>query len=328
MSRLLGTAAHVPSHRLTLPVDKRRGAAQNLPTATHPGCRFRLVGSEQLYLTNRVLIEQAISSICRRHGLAPQDAEDFAGVVRLHLLEDDYAVLRQFQNRSTFKTYVFAVVAHRYQDWRNARWGKWRPSAEARRLGEVAVRLEQLVVRDGLTSDEAVETLRTNCGVDEAREALEELLARLPVRPARRFVSSTELQRLPDAAEPPDELLRHREATDAARGAVRALARGITALPPQDRLILHMRFQDGFSVVEIARALHLDQKPLYRRIERLLMELRQFLEREGLTAESAAEILQQRGFDGADERVNADVSAGNVRSFSTSEGAAARRRVE
>ena len=41
------------------------------------------------------------------------------------------------------------------QDWRNARWGKWRPSAEARRQGALATHLERLMRRDGLTFEEA-----------------------------------------------------------------------------------------------------------------------------------------------------------------------------
>ncbi len=54
------------------------------------------------------------------------------------------------------------VVQRLFLDHRNRQWGKWRPSAEAKRRGPLAILLERLVVRDGWTFEQAVETLRTN----------------------------------------------------------------------------------------------------------------------------------------------------------------------
>ena len=120
------------------------------------------MGSDDLYHLHRPAIEQAIRAVCRRQRLLPEDAEDFAGVVRLHLIDKDFAVLRRFEGRSSLGTYLLAVITHLGQDWRNARWGKWRPSAEARRHGPVGLQLERLIRRDGFTLDEACETLKTS----------------------------------------------------------------------------------------------------------------------------------------------------------------------
>jgi RNA polymerase sigma factor (sigma-70 family) len=49
----------------------------------------------------------------------------------------------------------------------------------------------------------------------------------------------------------------------------RAIADALAALPDEDRVIIRMRHWDDCSVAEIARALGLEQKPLYRRIERI-----------------------------------------------------------
>jgi hypothetical protein len=46
-----------------------------------------------------------------------------------------------------------------------------------------------------------------------------------------------------------------------------------------------MRFDDGLPVADIARALHLDQKRLYRTIERLLADLRERLKGEGVSGD-------------------------------------------
>jgi hypothetical protein len=53
-----------------------------------------------------------------------------------------------------------------------------------------------------------------------------------------------------------------------------------------------MRYHDGRSVAEIGSVLHLDQKALYRRFERLLKGLRRSLESEGVDAEEVIEVLE------------------------------------
>ena len=249
------------------------------------------------YLSQRDHIEAALASICRRERLAPADADDFCSSFRLRLIEDDYAMLRAFQGRSSLRTYLLAVVAHAYQDWRNARWGKWRNSTEARRLGPLAVILERLVVRDGLTLDEAYETLRTNYGRRESRAAIEQLAAMLPARVPRKFVSADVLLARQGAAHGGESALRQSEAAADAARMTAAVAAAVDRLTPQDRLILRMRFEEGVTVVRIAKALDLDQKALYRRIDRMLAALRAALQAAGLTAESAREVLEARGFD-------------------------------
>lgn len=263
---------------------------------------------DEIYVSNADLIERVIAHVCRRHQVYGADAEDFAGTVRLHLIEDNYAVLRQFQGRSTLHAYLTVVITRQFQDWRNARWGKWRPSAEARRLGELAVQLETLTIRDGLSLDEAHEVLRTRCGVLQTRAQLETLAARFPIRHKRLHVDDSAVEMLAAPAADADALALAAEAVAAARQATAALTAALRALPPQDRLIVKMRFDNGMQIAQIAHALQLDAKPLYRRIERILADLRQTLEASGLTADVVATALGSHGFDrldGIDERESA-----------------------
>jgi RNA polymerase sigma factor for flagellar operon FliA len=275
------------------------------------------LGSSELYVTHREEIERSIAAVCRRHRLGADDADEFASVARLHLLEDDCFVLRRFSGRSTLRTYLVVVVTRQFQDWRNARWGKWRPSAEARRLGEIAVAAETLTVRDGLTLDQAHEVLRTNLGLTIARQDLEAMAARFPVRAGRRSVPDDALVDRPAATAAADELLHARRAQVAAEASQNALASALAALPDLDRLVLRMRFEDDCTVAEIARLLRVDQKPLYRRIDRLLANLRSTLERQGLTRDRAAELIAHHGFDQWPEAAGGNPSAG-VRLFSES----------
>ena len=112
-----------------------------------------------LYAAHAATIESALAQASRSHRLAPDAGDEFCSWARVRLLDHDQAILRKFQERSALRTFLITVVQRLYLDWRNAEWGKWRPTAEARRLGAVAIELERLVLRDQLSYDEAVRTL-------------------------------------------------------------------------------------------------------------------------------------------------------------------------
>ena len=258
-------------------------------------------------------IEQAIRVVCRRHRFRAEDAEDFTSVVCVRLLEDDCAVLRRFGGRSSLGTYLTAVITHLAQDWRNARWGKWRPSMAARRRGSVAVHLDRLMQRDGLTLDEACETLRTNYRVPESSSQLESIAAALPARARRRFVEWTTLKyedALALQASFRDPCVHERAQT-----VVHALTCALCSLSADDRVLIKLRFEDGLRIADIARKLHQAEKPLYRRVERVLGHLRRELEKRGLHSGSVPEFLADEGAPHADGALWLAVEGANARTI-------------
>src|SRR5262245_15391764 len=106
-------------------------------------------------------IDRAVRVVARRYGLSAEDAEDLASDVRVRLIDDDYAALRRFDGRSSLRTYLVTIVHRLLLDDRRRRWGRWRPSAEALHGGPAAVRIEELLYRDGLGLEEAIETVRS-----------------------------------------------------------------------------------------------------------------------------------------------------------------------
>jgi len=120
------------------------------------------VDYQRLLLDHLDLINQIVRTVGRRRHLSATEAEDFASFVHLRMVDDDYAILRKFQNRSTLWTYLAAVIERMSLDFCAEKWGRWRPSAMAERLGPVAVVLERLVNRDSHSVDEALEILTTN----------------------------------------------------------------------------------------------------------------------------------------------------------------------
>ena len=143
-------------------------------------------GEHTLFLQHLDLIEKTIRAVCREKQLAKEEADDFAQSVHLKLLEDSGAVLRKYRGQASLPTYLRTVVLRHLLDQRNSQWGKWRPSAKAVRLGPHAERLEKLLVRDGLTLEEAVQILMTELRL--TRIEIETLASELPPRVARRRV--------------------------------------------------------------------------------------------------------------------------------------------
>ena len=198
-------------------------------------------------------------------------------------------MLRKFEGKARLSTFLTTVIHNQFRDFRIQQWGRWRPSAAARRLGTVAVQLEVLLLRDGFTFSEAVSTLQQNYDVGETEEELAALAAALPVRFQRRFTGDEALARMavPEAPDP----VRDQEKKQRAEAVHKALEQALAALVEDDRLLLRLHFEEGLMVSRIARLLHEEQKPLYRRIYKIQGQLRKDLEDRGVGWKEAREAL-------------------------------------
>jgi RNA polymerase sigma factor (sigma-70 family) len=231
------------------------------------------------------LIEQVIKAICRRKGMDADAIEEFAAEVKLRLVKDNYAILRAFEGRSRFETYIAAVVKRLLLDYRNHEWGKWHDSAEAQRLGDMAVDVERAVHRDGRSVQEAVTLLRDR-HPELTRAEAERILARLPPRVRRTMVDLEEASGV--AAEPERHDVTRAETARRISEAVRSFIGG---LPAEDQLIFRLRFEADMTVAQIARSMQLDQALLYRRLYKHYRELRDVLTRAGVGANDVEEVI-------------------------------------
>lgn len=253
--------------------------------------RPRAVSGEDDFLAALPVIDDVVGHVCRRHRLSASDAEDFRSDVRLHFIQRNYEVLRQFEGRCALSTYVNVVVQRLFFDFRNQLWGRWRPSIEARRLGPTAVLIEQLVTRDGWSLDQALEMVRVNHHVtidDEITAFCNTLSARAP---SRRMVSEEDAAEIVSPGPAPDDRVVSAERDFLAKRVQAALDRARQALPPIERLILKMKFEDRAAVSDIARTLHLEQRPLYRTLERLLRTVGDSMKAEGISQADITALL-------------------------------------
>jgi len=245
----------------------------------------------ELFEANLEVVERAIARVCRDARLPPADGEDFASSARLALLADDCAILRKHEGRSSLATYLTIVVRRLLVDQFRAD-GRWHASAEARRRGEAAVLLERLLHHDRRTFDDAV-AIAAKKHPDLSKAQFEEIASALPERfPRPRLVELAEKdeERLAGGAVADDRVTERDRGrrSDAASGAVRTAMAAMTA---EDRAILRLRFAKGSSIADIARALQLEQRPLYRRIEALLAGLRRSLEQAGLDGSAVSDLI-------------------------------------
>jgi RNA polymerase sigma factor for flagellar operon FliA len=72
---------------------------------------------------------------------------------------------------------------------------------------------------------------------------------------------------------------------------VAVLKRAMDQLDPQDGMIARMHIVDGHSLADVARALGLEPKPLYRRRDRILRALRGYLEANGVRRSDVQDVL-------------------------------------
>ncbi len=220
--------------------------------------------------------------------------------MKLALIENDYAILRGYEGRAPLGAFLTVVVQRMLsREWIRLR-GRWHPSAEAERSGASAVLLEKLMVRDGRSLDEAVAIVRNvdpSLDVKRARSLAEGL----PLRFAR-----PRLVPLPDdghefvAPDAADSRANEADARKISARAAKIVRETMATLPLQDRMLIRFHFGAQLSIVDAARLLGVPQRPLYRRIEALLRQLREALEREGLGAAAVEELISAGGSESFD----------------------------
>lgn len=244
---------------------------------------------------NLGVIDRAIALICAQAGVRGADAEDFASAVKLALVENDYAIVRKWEGRSSFAAYITIVIRRLFVDQQRAA-GRWYASAAAKRQGDAAMLLERLIGRDGRSLEEAFSIVR-QAHPEVSREELASMTSSFPARtpPPRVVALDAESEERFAGSERADERVVEQDVERLARQASRIVRDALERMTADDRVILRMRFGEELSVADLARVLGVPQRPLYRRIEQLLAQLRRALESAGVDASSIGDLIGKAG---------------------------------
>jgi hypothetical protein len=79
---------------------------------------FTPLPPDQVFLAYLGHAERVALHACRQQGFDREEAEEFISTVKCKLIEDDYAIVRKFQGRSSFKTYLTVVVQWLFLEYR------------------------------------------------------------------------------------------------------------------------------------------------------------------------------------------------------------------
>lgn len=243
---------------------------------------------EALFVENLPVLERAVASFGRRYGMTADETADLASGIKLRIVEDGYAVLAKFRGESSMSTYLTVVVTMLAREQRVAERGRWRPSAEASRRGPVAIRLETLMHQKGHSLAEAGAVMRARGETALTDRELGELLRQLPRRGPMRPLRVAD-DALASAPAPDDFAARTSDETRTGIEAV--LEKSLAELSLEDRILLKLKFWQQASIADAARILGVEQRPLYRRLEKLLQDLRSRLASAGVTADDIRELL-------------------------------------
>jgi RNA polymerase sigma factor for flagellar operon FliA len=249
-------------------------------------------GSRHLLEENLALIKRVITFTCRRHRFTQDETEEFTSIVYVKLADNDRAIIRAWEGRSSLSTYLSVVVERWALDYRISEWGKWRPSAQAKRMGPLAVELEQLLKRDKRTLEEAQPILAPKYG-NVTLESLRKTAGELPDRNASPVdVPLVEAENVPDGGA--HDIENQASTDDRRRTAERVAAlmrNALAKLSEDDRMYLQLRYGQGMTVAQIARAFQREQKLLYRRIERCMLDIREELRASGVSDEDVMDLI-------------------------------------
>ncbi|PYQ28188.1 MAG: hypothetical protein DMF56_17285 [Acidobacteria bacterium] len=264
----------------TLPAHS--GSLGTVPAYSGP---LALLEFSDLLVRELPFIERLTHMISRRQGMDADEIEEFTAEVRLRLVKNDYALLRAYQGRALFSTYIAAVIRRMLINYRRHQRGKWHDSAEAQRLGRLGIDVERALVRDGRTLQETLTLLREKhpeVTIDE----IERIARLLPAKVRQKFVPIEEAESLESTGDA-DRVVR----TDMAARISAVVCAFIDSLPGDEQLIFRLRYDCDMTVAQISRSLHRDQQVLYRLFYKHLDALRAELTKVGVDARAVEDLI-------------------------------------
>jgi DNA-directed RNA polymerase specialized sigma24 family protein len=233
-----------------------------------------------------------IGRVCRRLRLRGAQAEDFASVVKLALIDGDYALLRAAFRCASPLAFLAVVIQRLALDEQTRLFGRWQSSAAARRMGDAGVLAETLLLRDRRSVDEALPHLRA-LDPSITRKGLEEIAAALPARSRRPRAVGLGARGVDNlmATESADDAAVTYEVNRLADRASHAVRDALEAMPVADRILIRSHFGSSMSIAEISRTLHVPQRPLYRRLQMILARLGNVLRLAGIDGAAVSDLI-------------------------------------
>ena len=256
-------------------------------------------------------IKKVIHSVSRKKTNQPQEIDECVSYVFEQLVNNDYAILRNFKDdgRAKFQTYLYTVINRllidkfRKDGTLDALGGtknNFRASTHAKRLGIFAERLERLLVQKKHSPEEAYQILKNDPEFNWTYDYTSTLANEL-IRHDKPVVETYEdIENLPssklesNSIENPEKFIENKHLKN--KGAIieESLENALKGLSHEDSLMLKLRFTSKKSVSEISRLLGQSRKVVDRKISGLLNRLKENLLSNGINMDEVSEMIKSR----------------------------------
>ena len=233
-----------------------------------------------------------IEAACRRRFRDETEADECYVFVLDGLTAGDYKRLRAFQGRSDPKTYVYVLTNSLISDFRRKKYGRRRIPQAVRNLGAWAESVYRFICWEKYSLDAAYELVTLDglySGSLEDFYAFVEPVLAVPCPENPTFVSvdiTDEKNPGPVLAAAPDtgplerllEKLDHERRSQASR----VIQKVTAGFAEEDQILIRLVFGSDLSVAAVGRAIGLKPAPARKRLERLLVKIRERLLVEGI----------------------------------------------
>jgi RNA polymerase sigma factor (sigma-70 family) len=222
----------------------------------------------------------------------PDHISDCFVFVCEQLSRNRFRRLRQFRldGPATFSTWLHAVVRRLYLDWRRKEFGRYRIFQSVAKLSGFDQAVFQLVYEQGTSPEQSLLHL-SQLFPDTTNERFMRSLERIQrmLTPRQRWLLSMRsantsavgakqdeeevslVDQVPDSLPDPASLAAKQEELN-------ALSRVLSGLAKRDRLLIRLRFEQEFTLEQVARLMKFgDAQSADRQIRRVLEQLRQKL---------------------------------------------------
>lgn len=209
------------------------------------------------------------------------------------LRERNFRVLRNFKGNARITTYITAIISNQAVDLVRKKKGRGREKERAIKIGDLGVKIYDMVVAAGMDTATAYEELKDKSGFKGTLRDMEALVEKIKGKkkpagdqPAKTGIRSMDTGEviIADSRKNPEELAIEAQREEKLAEIINAV---VSQLSGEERLILRMRFpvsgdEEPKDIDRISRLLGISKKAVYNRVSRVLKKCRDMMVNSGV----------------------------------------------
>ncbi len=223
---------------------------------------------------------------------------------KLH--EDDSRRIRAFKRQANFETFLYSVTNRLVIDFRRTQFGYkvlpkyyWGFDEVNRRVFRLFFyqSLTPAWVENAIYAEFKITREEAQRRVDEVEKRIRESRVRMETPDEKQSIllgDEVDVLKSEDSKTNPEESMIAREIEQKKDEVLKALKQEVQKLEAEDALIVRLYFERGLTAREITGAVPgIREKNVYKRIDRILKNLRGYLREKGVTEEDIKEIFER-----------------------------------